>query len=130
MSFFAKILIVDDEEDFCQLIKKNLEATGEFKVFFAHNGQDGYHLAQIETPDLILLDVMMPDISGADVANVIKKDEKTRDIEIVFLTAIIKKEELGMESMRKIGENRYIAKPIKTQELVDCIKEVLKNKPL
>ncbi|MFH1062166.1 MAG: response regulator [Candidatus Omnitrophota bacterium] len=128
MSFFARVLIVDDEEDFCQLLKKNLEATGEFKVFFAHNGHDGMTLARLEQPDIILLDVMMPDISGAEVANILKKDEKVKDIPIIFLTAIIKQEEIGIEPMRKIGEHRYIAKPIKTQALISCIKEVIQGK--
>ncbi|MBU1086759.1 MAG: response regulator [Candidatus Omnitrophica bacterium] len=128
MSFFASVLIVDDEEDFCHLLKKNLEATGEFKVFFAHNGQDGMTLAHIEQPDIILLDVMMPDISGAEVANILKKDEKVSDIPIIFLTAIIKKDEIGVEPMRKIGAHRYIAKPIKTQTLVECIKETINAK--
>ncbi len=128
MSFFANVLIVDDEEDFCHLLKKNLESTGEFKVFFAHNGQDGTTLAQIEKLDVILLDVMMPDISGAEVANVLKANEKTKNIPIIFLTAIIKKEELGVEPMRTIGEHKYIAKPIKTQTLIDCIKEVIQGK--
>jgi len=126
MSFFARVLIVDDEEDFCHLIKCNLEATGEFKVFFAHNGQDGMTLTHLEQPDIILLDVMMPDISGAEVANILKKDEKAHNIPIIFLTAIIKKDEIGLEHMRKIGEHRYIAKPIKTQDLIDCIKETIK----
>jgi CheY-like chemotaxis protein len=125
MSFFARVLIVDDEEDFCQLVKKNLESSGEFKVFFAHNGQDGVTLAQVEKPDIILLDVMMPDISGAEVANVLKKNDKTKNIPVVFLTAIIKKEELGQETMKQIGENRYIAKPVKTQALIECIKSVM-----
>jgi two-component system, OmpR family, alkaline phosphatase synthesis response regulator PhoP len=123
MSFLAKVVIVDDEEDFCHLLKKNLEATGEFKVFFAHNGQDGMTLAHIEQPDIILLDVMMPDISGAEVANILAKDPAVNHIPIIFLTAIIKKEEIGIEPMRRIGAYRYIAKPIKTQTLIDCMKE-------
>jgi len=122
------VLIVDDEEAFCHLLKKNLEASGEFKVFFAHNGQDGMTLAHTEQPDIILLDVMMPDISGAEVANILKKDEKVSDIPIIFLTAIIKKEEIGIEPMRRIGEYRYIAKPIKTQALIDSIKETIQGK--
>ncbi len=128
MSFFARVLIVDDEEDFCHLVKRNLESTGEFKVYFAHNGQDGVTLAHLEMPDIILLDVMMLNISGAEVANILKKDEKVQDIPIIFLTAIIKKDEIGLEHMRKIGVHRYIAKPIKTQDLIDCIKEAIKEK--
>ncbi len=126
MSFFPKILIIDDEEDFCHLVKRNLESTGEFRVFFAHNAQDGITLAKVERPDVILLDIMMPAISGAEAAALLKQNDKTKNIPIIFLTAVVTREDLG-DVMKEIGDNRYIAKPVKTQELIDSIHEVIKE---
>jgi len=128
MSYRQKLLIVDDEEDFCFLVKKNLEATGEFQVFVAHNGKDGIVLAQVEKPNVIILDILMPAMQGGEVAELLRQDPSTKDIPIIFLTAIIRKEEVGEEPMRHIGPNKYIAKPIETKQLIDCIKEVLDDK--
>ncbi len=127
MSYINKVLIVDDEENFCYLIKKNLEDTGEFRVFVATNGEDGIALARLEKPDVILLDVMMPQMHGADVAEELKRDERTKNIKIIFLTAIVRKEEIGVGTMRGIGGSKYIAKPVETEELIRCIKEVIQE---
>lgn len=123
-----KILVIDDEEDFCFFVKKNLEATDEFDVFVATQGDDGIVLAKLEKPDLILLDVMMPKLAGPDVIEILKDDPKTKNIPVVFLTAIITKEEIGLEIIRKIGGHNYIAKPVETVELVNSIKKVLQEK--
>ena len=127
MSYVNKVLIVDDEESFCYLIKKNLEATGEFRVFVATSGEDGIALARLERPDVVLLDIMMPQMHGADVAEELKKDDRTKHSKIIFLTAIVRKEEIGVEPMRGIGGSKYIAKPVETQDLVRCIKEVIQE---
>ena len=126
MSFFPRVLIIDDEGDFCRLVKRNLESTGEYKVFVAYNAADGIILAKVEKPDVILLDIMMPETSGAEVAELLKQNNKTKNIPIIFLTAVVTKEELG-DTMKEIGDNRYIAKPVKTQELIDSIQEVIKQ---
>jgi len=125
MSYGNKVLIIDDEEAFCYLVKKNLEATGEYQVFVANNGEDGIILAKLENPDVILLDIMMPQMHGGDVAEALKDNPKTVQIPIIFLTAIIRKEEIGVEPMRGIGGNKYIAKPVETRDLVKCLKEVI-----
>ena len=127
MAFSTRVLIIDDEEAFCCLVKRNLESTGEYKVFVAYNAADGILLAKVEKPDIILLDIVMPEASGVEVADALKKHEQTRDIPIIFLTAVIRKDELG-ETMKEIGDNLYIAKPVKTQELIDSIKKVINKK--
>lgn len=130
MGLKKKILIVDDEEKFCFLIKNNLESTGEFDVFMAYNGIDGFCLARVEKPDLILLDIMMPDIGGSDVAHRLKMDENTKDIPIIFLTAAITSKETGKNRIRKIGSYNYIAKPIDTDTLIKHINDAIAGKDI
>jgi CheY-like chemotaxis protein len=129
MGYLIKILIIDDEESVGVLVKRNLEHTGEFSVFIAQNGRDGIALAKLEKPDLILLDVVMPEMEGPDVAEALLKEETTKHIPIIFLTAIVTKEDIGQESMGGIGGRNYIAKPVSTHKLIECIKKVLEGAP-
>ncbi|MFH0827526.1 MAG: response regulator, partial [Candidatus Omnitrophota bacterium] len=73
-----KILLIDDEEDFCFFVKKNLENTGEFEVITAPEGKIGIDLAREEKPDAILLDIVMPKMDGTDVAEILVNDPKTK----------------------------------------------------
>ncbi len=117
-----RILIIDDEENFTKLMKLNLEQTKQYEVRVENKGAKGLETAQLFNPDLILLDIIMPDLEGSEVASQIKNDEKTKDIPIVFLTAAVKKEEVN-SSGGIIGGNPFIAKPVSTQELIDCIEK-------
>ncbi|MCP4650438.1 MAG: response regulator [PVC group bacterium] len=125
MSVERKIVVVDDEEDFCFFVKKNLEATGNFRVLLAHNGEDGIRLTRLEMPDVVLLDVMMPNLGGPDVADILNSDPKTKDIPVIFLTAIVTKQEIGVEPMKAIGGLNYIAKPVEIAQLVEAINKVI-----
>jgi len=125
MRLRKKIVLIDDEGDLCFFIKQNLEKTGEFTVFTALNGEDGINLIRLEQPDLVILDILMPSLSGPDVAIILKNDQRTKHIPVIFLTAIITREEIGNVPMRKIGSQHHIAKPIETNTLVKCINEVL-----
>ncbi len=120
-----RILLVDDEEDYCYFMSRNLEATGEFSVIIAHGGQEGISLARKEHPDLILLDIVLPRVSGADVASVLLNDPHTRRIPIVFLTAVVTQKELGVKAVKEIGGNNFIAKTAQIEEVVKAIKELL-----
>ena len=122
-----RVLIVDDEEDFCYFIKNNLEDTGEFDILTANNGEQGIAAAKEASPDLILLDIIMPGISGTEVAENLLRDPQTRQIPIIFLTAVVTKEELGSQTLREIGGNKFIAKVAETSDLIGAIKEVLRN---
>lgn len=122
-----RVLIIDDEEDFCYFVKNNLEDTGEFDVLTANNGEQGIAVAKEVSPDLILLDIIMPGVSGTEVAEVLLKDPQTRQIPIIFLTAVVTKEELGPQTLREIGGNNFVAKVAETPELVGAIKEVLRK---
>lgn len=121
-----KILLVDDEEDFSFFVKGNLESTGEFDVLATNSGKEGIKLAREKKPDLIFLDINMPEMSGDEVAQILSSRPETKEIPVVFLTALVTKDEMGDESMASLGKYNYIAKPITTKELVTVIKKILK----
>lgn len=123
-----KILLIDDEEDFCFFVKGNLESTGEFEVITANRGKDGIELARKEKPDLILLDLLMPKMPGDEVAGALLDHPETNKIPIAFLTAMVTKEDLGTKPVKRIGERNFIAKPVATEELVAAIKMILGEK--
>jgi len=83
-------------------------------------------LACGEKPDLILLDLNMPEMSGDEVAQRLRDRSETKKIPLVFLTALITEDEMGTESMANIGGYNYIAKPVTTKELVAVIRKILK----
>ncbi len=122
-----RILLIDDEKDFCFFTEKNLEQTGEFEVFTATRGEEGIGLAREKKPDLILLDVNMPQISGPEVAEILLNDPATSEIPVVFLTAVVTKKEVGIKSINEIGGRCFIAKPVDIQTLSSCIKDVIRK---
>ena len=117
-----KVLIIDDEENFCKLVKKNIEQTGEFEVHIATNGEDGIRLAREIKPDLILLDIVMPEVDGADVATQMRNDKSIEDTPIVFLTAIVREEETSSQASFTRGYS-LLSKTVTVGELIACIKE-------
>ena len=117
-----RVLIIDDEENFCKLVKKNIEQTGEFEVDIATNGDDGIRLAREIKPDLILLDVIMPGMDGADVISLIRNDKSIKDTPIVFLTAIAREEEASPQVSFTRGYS-LLAKTVTVGELIACIKK-------
>ncbi|MCX8070532.1 MAG: response regulator [Thermodesulfovibrionales bacterium] len=102
------ILVVDDVPLNVQIINEILK--NDYRILFALNGQDAIKITKQDKPDLILLDIMMPEMSGYDVCNLLKKDEDTKDIPIIFLTAMGSEEDetMGLE----LGAIDYITKPI------------------
>ena len=123
-----KILLIDDEEDFCFFIRQNLEQAGEFVVITANCGEEGINLAREKKPDLILLDIVMPKMMGEDVAAALINDPKTKNTPLVFLTAQVTKDEIGVESIKEIGGHLFIAKPLDTERLVSSIRTILGSK--
>ena len=114
-----KILIIDDEIDFTKLIKINLEETEAFEVKVENKGERGFLAARAFKPDLILLDVMMPGADGTEVRNQLKNDPETEGIPVIFLTAIVKEEDVA--ARRQIGGNIFIAKPVELKSLIAAI---------
>jgi len=118
------ILVVDDEHDLLDLLEYNLKKEG-FKVYLADNGEKGIALAQKHQPDLVLLDVMMPKMSGFEVCEVLRQDAEIKRLPIIFLTA--KDDEASEVEGLTIGADDYITKPISTVKLVTRIKALLRR---
>jgi CheY-like chemotaxis protein len=89
-----KILLIDDEEDFCFFVKLNLEKTGRFEVLTTTSGANGVIMASRERPDLILLDIIMPEMGGGQVAELLLENPRTRNIMVMFITAIASRREV------------------------------------
>lgn len=118
------ILIVDDEADLLDLIEYNLEKEG-YNVIKAENGQDCIKLARKYNPDLIILDIMMPKMTGIEVCKVLKDDPILKVRPVIFLTARgdEKTEIEGLE----MGADDFLSKPISTSKLVSRIRTVLRR---
>ena len=117
-----RILMVDDEQDFTRMVKLNLEETGDYAVMVENNSNNVFMAAKEFKPDLILLDVMMPGMDGGDVASELKSDNTLKDIPIVFLTAILKEDEID-SSDGFIGGHPFITKPVSVKDLIKCIEK-------
>ena len=117
-----KILVVDDEPHIVKMIESRLTANG-YDVITASDGQEGLEKAQGENPDLILLDVMMPKLTGYKVSRLLKFDERFKNIPIIMLTA--RSQENDIELGTEVGVNLYITKPFEAQDLLNSIKKIL-----
>ena len=120
----AKILVIDDDAAINELIKVNLELA-YYKVLTALDGNKGFALAKQELPDLIVLDVMMPEVDGYTVAKRIRENKSTKDIPIIMLTALnmLQNKVQGFN----IGVDDYLVKPFEMEELLVRIKALLKR---
>lgn len=118
-----KILVVDDEVSFTRLLKLNLERTGNFEVRTENKGRQAVEAARSFQPDLIILDLVMPDLDGAEVANRLKNETLTHSIPILFLTALIKDLETGPD-LSTIGGQFFLAKPVTTEEVIRAVEEI------
>lgn len=118
-----KILLVDDEEDILEFLKYNLEQEN-FEVLVSTNGNDA--LKQIsQNPDMILLDIMMPELDGFELYELIRNNKESQDIPIIFLTA--KSGETDEIKGLNLGASDYIQKPISPKKLIARIKSNLRK---
>lgn len=120
----TKVLVVDDNENNLMLENDLLELAG-FEVFTAENAKNGIASAIREHPDIIIMDVRMPDMEGTVAALVLRNEERTRDIPIVFVTASVLAE--GREEISLIPNTGFIGKPINTRTFVKEISKYLKE---
>jgi len=112
-----RVMIIDDEPGFTRLLKLTLEKTGGFEVLEENTGTKAWMAARDFNPDIIFLDVVMPDIDGEEVAQQIRSDPALAHVPIVFLTAIVSAKEGGHE----IGGFPFLAKPVSVEAVIRTI---------
>lgn len=120
-----KILLVDDEHDILEIVGYNLKKEG-YKVFTADNGKDAITVAKKEKPDLIILDVMMPEMDGMETCYQIRNIDKLKDTLITFLSA--RGEDYSQIAGFDAGADDYITKPVKPRVLISKVKAILRRK--
>ncbi len=120
----ARILVIEDETDIQQVLDYNLREKGH-KVFIAGRGEEGLKIAREKKPDLVLLDLMLPDIPGTQVCKALKADPATKSTQVVMLTA--KGEEIDRVVGFELGADDYVVKPFSVRELLLRIQAILRR---
>lgn len=118
------VLIIDDEEDIRDILAYNLKKEG-FAVHTAQNGVDGIALAKSLLPDVVLLDVMMPEMDGIEVCEILRSNPDTKNLRICFLTA--RSEDYSQIAGLDAGADDYVAKPIKPKVLISRLKALMRR---
>lgn len=119
-----KILVVDDEKDIVDILKYNLEKEHEFEVLAAYNGKEALELVE-NKPDLILLDIMMPELNGFEVCKQLKQNPSSSKIPVIFLTA--KENEIDEILGLELGADDYIHKPLSPRKVIARVKSVIRR---
>lgn len=120
-----RILIIDDEIGFTGMVKINLEATGHYEVRIENHSPIAVQTAREFRPELILLDFIMPEMDGGDVAAKLKEDPLLQSIPIVMVTALVSNKEMGPDGTFVSGGQLMMAKPISLPNLLHCLKAQL-----
>ena len=123
------ILVIDDEPDAIEFVRAVLSSLGEFNIIEAKDGEEGLIKAQKNSPDLIILDIIMPRQSGFDVFYELRKDKHTKNIPIVMLTGVADKAGLKFfkDDMKKYFGSEpieYLEKPLNPDSLIDTVKKI------
>jgi two-component system phosphate regulon response regulator PhoB len=120
----ARILVIEDERDLQKVLEFNLRQAGH-EILTASGGREGLQLARDRSPDLVLLDLMLPDLSGTEVCKALRKDPKTHGLAILMLTA--KGEEIDRIVGFELGADDYVVKPFSVRELLLRIDAILRR---
>ncbi len=120
-----KVVLIEDEPDIAEVIEYNLAREG-YKVFLAYNGLEGLETVKRERPEVVLLDLMLPELDGIEVCRQIRENPMTRSLPIIMVTA--KGEESDVVLGLELGADDYVTKPFSPRELIARIKAVLRRR--
>ncbi|MGC1273482.1 MAG: response regulator [Planctomycetaceae bacterium] len=122
-----KALIVDDDLELVELLRDTLEADGRFEVRVANNGFDAGMMVKEYHPDVIVLDVMLPDINGKEVCQRVRSDSALDDVSIICISGMVEQDKIA--DLRKSGANEFLQKPFEVETLVARICTLLDMEP-
>ena len=123
----STVLVIDDERDVIELVRYNLEKNG-FEVVAARDGKSGVAAAKASPPDIVMLDLMMPEMDGLEVCRTLRSEPKTKRVPVIMLTA--KAAEADRVVGLEMGADDYIVKPFSPREMVARVKAVLRRATL
>ncbi len=126
MGSSSSILLVDDDLDLINILERILKEEG-YQVTKAYDGDSALALLKKHKPDLIILDIMMPNVDGYTTCSIIKSNEATKEIPVIILTALNNK--LNKELANEVGADGYIIKPFSSRNLLDTIAQFLLTSP-
>ncbi len=118
----AKVLVVDDQPDMLELLEASFALRG-YEVISAHNGQEALAKVYQDHPDVVLLDIMMPIFDGYEICRILKNNEETKHIPIIFMTA--KAQQGDIERGFELRADGYVVKPFEPLELTDFTDKIL-----
>ena len=120
-----RILIVDDEPEFTHMLKYSLESVGYYEVAEENDANRAAATAREFDPDVVVLDVMMPDLDGSEVAAQMKADRALRDVPVIFLTALVTDDDAPGGTCSRGGQT-FLSKSVRISRLVECIEDKIK----
>jgi len=123
-----KALIVDDDPELVELIRDVLEADGRFEVRVANNGFDAGMMTKEYRPDIIVLDVMLPDINGKEVCQRVRSDSSMDDVKIICISGMVEQDKVA--DLKEAGANDFMQKPFEVEALVERICQHLDMEPV
>jgi len=123
-----KALVVDDDVELVELITDVLDADGRFEVRTANNGFDAGMMVKEYKPDILVLDVMLPDINGRDVCERVRSDSTLDDVQIICISGMVEADKI--EDLKKSGANDFLQKPFEVEELIERVCKLLDMEPV
>ena len=123
-----KILIIDDEVAFTDLMRMNLEKTGEFEIQVENNSASAMRVAKEFLPDVILLDIVMPGMDGGDLSARFKEHPQLKDTPVIIISALVANDETGEDAVAVSGDQIIVAKPVRIEKLRKSIEFALEQK--
>lgn len=116
-----RVLLIDDEEEFTELLSMNLLRTGDFEIGIVNDALKAVDYARTFLPDIILLDIVMPGIDGGDVASALRSDPDLCNVPVVLVSALVSNSEIDDDEIAQAGDRIVLAKPVKMEKLLRVI---------
>lgn len=123
-----KALVVDDDVELVELITDVLEADGRFEIRCANNGFDAGMMVKEYKPDVLILDVMLPDINGRDVCERVRSDSTLDDVQIICISGMVEADKI--DDLKKSGANDFLQKPFEVETLIERVCKLLDMEPV